>query len=306
MNARSIILAVTCVLIASVFAIWFLATKETHDMFAEGEKVTATVVRVKPGDPPKVTVKLDDAEDDDAERGCELTAPADGKLDPGDEITVYVHKRSPFRVATARGLAASDPSPAVLLGTAGFLGLGVWVLFGPRRAAKRRASRTSSLDVLTDSLRRTRALSLVTGVGIVAFGGGMIWLGASGADRTASTGTNVGVAVLGGVFAVFGALIAGRGLRLLSIDRSWIMQVILQRPHEIAWIYELVVRSEVGGDVSATSNVHLWFRDGRSYSIAVEREDARALIAELSRRAPQALVGYSSENEQQYKQRRAA
>lgn len=305
MNARSIILAITCVLAASVFAIYFLATKETHDMFAEGKRVRAEVVRVRPGDPPRVSVRFEDAKGKEQESGCELTGEADAKLEPGDEVDVYIHQRSPSRVATKRGVAENEPSPAILLGTAGFLALGVYVLFRPRLQARRRAARTNSLDVITDSLRRTRNQMSMVGLGIVAFAGFMIWLGVSGADKTATQGTNIAVAVIGGIFAVFGLFIAGRGLALLSIDRSWIMRLIVERPQEIAWIYEHVVQHAVAGEVSAMSSVFLWFQDGRSYSVAVEREDARALLDELSRRAPQALVGYSQENEARYRNRAA-
>lgn len=306
MNARSIILAITCALAASIFAIYFLATKETHDAFAEGPLVRATVVRVRQVDPPRVTVKFTPPQGKAQESSCELCGSGDAKLKPGDAVDIHLHKNSSDRVATKRGLAENDPSPAILLGTLAFLALGGYLLFLPRLQAKRRAARTSALDVLTDSLRRTRTQLLSVGLGIVAFAGFMIWLGASGADRTASTGTNIAIAVIGGVFAIFGLLIAARGWALRSIEGSWIMQLILQRPQEIVWMYELVVQHAVAGDVSATSSVFLWFADGRSYSISVQREDARALLDELSRRAPNALVGYTKENEEQYRQRKAA
>lgn len=306
MNARSILLAITCVLVASVFAIYFLATKETHDLFAEGASVRATVVRVTKSDPPKVSVKYTTPQGKAQESTCEFTAAADRRLKPGDPVDIHLHQRSPGRVATKRGVAESDPSPAILLGTVAFLALGGYVLFLPRLQARRRATRTSPLDVITDSLRRTRTLTFSVGLGIVAFAGFMIWLGVSGADRTASTGTNIAVAVIGGIFAVFGLLIVARGFGLLSIEGSWIMQLILQRPQEIVWIYEQVVQHAVAGDVSAMSSVYLWFADGRSYNISVQREDARALLSELSRRAPHALLGFTKENEEQYRRRRAA
>ena len=305
-NLRSIILAITCVLAASVFAIYFLATKETHDLFAEGPLVRATVVRVKKSDPPRVTVKFTPPSGKAQESTCELTAEADAKLKPGDAVDVHLHERSPGRVATKRGVAESDPSPAILLGTVACLALGGYLLFLPRLQARRRAARTSPLDVITDSLRRTRTLTLSVGFGIVAFGAFMIWLGASGADRTATTGTNIAVAVIGGIFAAFGLFIAARGFGLRSIEGSWIMEIILQRPQEIAWIYEQVVQHAVAGDVSAMASVYLWFNDGRSYNIAVQREDAAPLIGEISRRAPHALVGFTRENEEGYRRRRAA
>jgi hypothetical protein len=300
-NFRSAILAFTCLLMASVFTIYYLGTKEGTDAFMEGTPIKATIVKIKKGRRPGVMVSYVD-KGKTVEAWSELADELDlSSLKPGKVVSALRHRRSPSRVAIKRAVIAAEPSPLLFLGTAGFLALGVYVLFLPKIRAARRAKRTSGLDVIVDALSRTRTTSLVIGGGIAAFGASMIWLGASGADRTASAGTNIGVGVFGGFTVLVGLFILRMAWQLRSIRGSWIMEVIERRPGEIAWIYQHVVRSVAAPDASATYNVHMWFADGKSYSIAVEREDAEALLDELSRRAPHAAVGYSPEIEQLYR-----
>lgn len=301
MNARSILLAIACLLVTAVFVIYYLATKETHDLFAEGTPIRATVVKVKRGDRPGVLLKTTDKGKAE-ETWSELVSEIEPSWKPGATVDALRHRNVSSRVALKGAVEDSEPSPFILVAGLSFVALGGYVLFLPKMRARRRAQRTSGLDVLVDSLRRTRTLTLVVGGGITAFAGFMIWLGASGADRTASAGTNIGVIVLGALFALVGLAIMGRAWGLRSIRGSWIMTTIERRPGEIAWLYEHVVRSVAAPEASATSTIHVWFTDGKSYAISVEREDAAPLMNELSKRAPHAAVGYSPEVEQAYRE----
>ena len=303
MNARSVVLAICCLLFAAVFTIVYLAKQDTYELFTGGEHVAGTVVRVSKNDPPLLRVRYTGADGKTEEDTSEMTSGANAQLQPGDPVEILRHRNVPSRIALADAVEASKPSPLLFAGTAVFVLLGGYVLFLPRLRAARRARRTSGLDVITDSLRRTRAVNLAVGGGIAAFGAFMVWLAATGADRTATRGTNIGIGIFGGFTALLGLFMLSRVWGLRSIRGSEILRTIEETPQEIAWIYEQVVQTRGAGEISAQSFIYVWFASGKSYTISVEREDARLLLDELVRRAPHARVGYDQEIEKLYREK---
>jgi hypothetical protein len=295
-NLRVILLAVCCFLLAACCLIGYLATRESYQKFAEGRPAQGTVVSVRSGDErPLVKVRLRGIAGAPVVHVANTTS-RDLALSVGQVVQLRSHRSSAQHVMLESDLASIAPSIWLLIGLGGCLALGGYILSLPGQARRRRMARTSSLDVIVESLRRTRNLQLGMGTFLTACGIGAVFL-----ILEENTATKVMMGALIALFVGVGALMLRRGLGLLVPERSWIMKVILEEPARIAWIYQQVFTSE-GVAATANYNVAINLTDGRLHSLSVNADDADGLIAELSRRAPGAVVGYEESLEKRFKQ----
>lgn len=92
-----------------------------------------------------------------------------------------------------------------------------------------------------------------------------------------------------------------RALILPSEDPALIEQLLHRRPHEIAWVYEIVV-SSVGGKADEMTTVCLWLTNGRSHQISLPHPEAHMLLDLVRECAPHARIGYSEVVEARYRQ----
>jgi hypothetical protein len=284
MTIRTIALGICSVLLAVCCAIGYLATKETYDLFARSPAEQATIVGVRPG-PERVEVRFSLIEAGKRVVHDSRVPSGGPRLQVGQRVKVHRHANVPSRFRLAIALDDERPSPWLAAGTLAFLGLAGYVLIlYPRRVRQRRAARTSGLDVIVDSLSRTRNLNLGVGIGLVAFGGMLIWLQID--SRNVAQWVMVGALAL--LFLVIGGLGMWRGLRQLNPRRNALMRVIEEHPEQIVSVTVQIVTTE-GVPQSAMSLVDLRLAGGSRHALQVAEDDRDLLLDELARRAPQAF-----------------
>jgi hypothetical protein len=301
MKTRSYVLAFCCFLGAAAFAIAYLGIRETYVLFATGQPAEATVVAVRSGSQrPGVQVAYRD-------RGREVRAwaeecsPRELSLSAGQLVTIRKHRNVPSRIMLQTSLPDQAPSPWLLVCLAGSLALTGYCGARPALARRRRLRRTSPIDIIVDSLARTRVANLWLGFGLGGFGAFIAVISVQQHDEVGVAGL-----VVLGLLAVCCLGLGVMGLRvafgLIPLGRSWVLRVLERQPAELAWFYKSITRTE-GVAASVMTTIELRFADGRHHSLQVENDDADPLIAELARRAPHAQVGYDAELERLYHER---
>jgi hypothetical protein len=77
-----------------------------------------------------------------------------------------------------------------------------------------------------------------------------------------------------------------------------VVELIEQRPREIAWVY--VKRQRRGAIV--IESIVIRGSDGKAHSFALSEGDAQEVMAEIARRAPHAARGYSAEKDKLFRE----
>ncbi|MFO0553302.1 MAG: hypothetical protein U0271_33270 [Polyangiaceae bacterium] len=290
------VLAFCVWLVALCFGIATLALWETYSMFRDGPRVRATVTEVRATRDKDPWVKAT-LERDGKPETISLRTPG---LKPavGDTLELALHERNGEpRLASAIG--EERPSIGLVLGFALSIALGVWLWIQPTRAERRRRMRTSVLDALVDAAARTR--NVAAGVGVF-----MVLAAAAFAivpffDRSAGLGGSIFLWVLAAITLAVGLLGLRRAIALRDPKNNELLDLILNRPEEIAWVYVLRVTSE-GIDASESLSAQICGADGKTRPLTLVREDLDAVLAEIARRAPHAQQGYSRELEKLYRE----
>jgi hypothetical protein len=290
-------LAVCCWLVAVCCAIATLAMYETYTMFRDGPRVTATVVEVRGGN----TLEIEYVAPGEDEPTTSWVKAGE-KLAAGARVDVHLHDRN-YQPILASRLSTERPSLLLPLGFVLAVVLGILLWVAPRRAAARRAARTSPLDAIVDAAARTRNVSLGTGIFMVLAGAGMAVVPFF--DTESSIGLSVGVWVIAALSVGFGAFVLRRAYLLRDPRNNEIVDLIERRPQEIAWYYVTEITTN-NIKASATLVLEIWLTTGKLVSVSLVREDVDAVMGELARRAPDAKAGFDAELRRQYRAQQRA
>ena len=290
-TAQFRLLAVASWLVSLCLALFLAVAVSDYTQYRFGDRATAKVTRIE----GRSAV----LEYDDQGRHSELHVAAAGRH-VGDSVPLLV--QSANRSVRTEERNAFPVIATGLLGLAVGLSiwLGVWLWRRPIVAARRRATRMGPLDSVVDAIARTRNLSFGLGGFLVAAAGFFVLIMFSDPEAKTNTGLLVGMAVLVATTLASAVLVLRRGFQLRDPRHNPITDLIENRPQDIAWIYihRVVTRG------IETLSIHMWNVQGKNSALAVVREDIDAVLADLVRRAPHALQGYSQEQKRAYKARR--
>jgi hypothetical protein len=295
---RTALFAFLFLLGAAAFTIAYFGMRSDASWVTEKTKrVDGTVIepvkKKRDGDPWVKVAWLDEGKE--MTGVSEYSDDADANLKPGDRVPLLVYRG---RVTLEAAGLKAGPTPFLLVGTVVCLLLTVYAFMLPSLRRRRAANRTSGLDVIVDSLKRTRLIMSCIAVGGLAVGGFCVWLGASGVDKTATRGTNIGIMTFGALMIALGLFMAVRTRLWESARNSWVMKRIEEQPETIAWFYRYVVTTSIPG--TETVSLFLHFTDGKFFSMQMAPEDVGFLEVEIRKRATKALDGYSDENKKAY------
>jgi hypothetical protein len=113
-----------------------------------------------------------------------------------------------------------------------------------------------------------------------------------------SRGVTFAVVGLGGVCLLFALFFASIAYRLRNPRKNPIMQLLVDRPQEVAWVY---TTSHTSNGVEVARTVVVYTADGTHHTVVVTKEDEASVFADLKVVAPHAAVGYSKEIAAEYK-----
>jgi hypothetical protein len=294
------LLAVCAWLGALACGIAYLGMREAYVNLADGTRVTATVVKVEVHDDwYRADLEyIDPVGRYGKEKGGREEFYDTGTGTPpavGATMPIVLDERAAFPHHVSE-IEEERPSIFLPLGAVACLGLGVWLWLAPRRAAKVRAARTGPMDVVYESLARTRNVSYGLAVFLVLAGGFMVLV--AFADPDAKVGVMAFILVLAALCLGLAGFSLRQGYRLRDPRHNHVVDLLERRTHDLAWFHIREVRSR-GVSVE---DVMLWGANGKlAGAIRLVPEDRDALLDEIARRAPHAAQGYSIELQQQYK-----
>ena len=153
--------------------------------------------------------------------------------------------------------------------------------------------------LILESVRRNRRQLIVAAAVTLPFGAF-----ASCAPLWSSEGRGITIAAtaLGVGCVAVGAYLVWMIARLWTPEASPPVQLLRDRPHDIAWVYVEQMSSQAAGiTVAKQYSVKIQLVDGKGINLQVaanRRDDLLELLAQL---APQATFGYSRELARQYK-----
>jgi hypothetical protein len=282
-------LAICCWLITLCVGIFGAASYSDYAVYRDGPRVQAIVTGV---DRAGATLTYDF-------RGRPRTVHVrDPELHPGAQVELRLHEVNGSARRASEVSVPVGSTAIVILGVLGSLALGVVLWRKPTLAARRRAARTGPFEAVIEAAARTRNLSLGLGIFFVAAAG---FLGIIPVfDREAKTGATIAIEVVAAVSLALAGFVLARAYRLRDPRRNEIVELVDQHPHEIAWFYVHRVVTN-GIQASETLSIHLWKTDGKLVALALVREDLDLVLAELERRAPHALQGFSPEHKKLYR-----
>jgi hypothetical protein len=289
------LLAVACWLVAIALTIPFLALYETYSLYRDGDRVTATVEKLEPRRSTAIaTLRYQvGGRDDSAWLRVGLNDPA---YAVGAKVDLALHANNGHAILASK-VEDEKPTWLLLAGAAPMIALGVWIWLAPRRARKRRAGWKDALDPIVDGITRSRNM-MIGLVGFLVLAGPAIAIVPS-FDEEATAGALWALRGLGAVSLALAVFLAFHAYKLRDPRKNHIVELLTQRPHEIAWFYVEEVRVRYGGK---TRTVRLWKTDGKQVAISLVAEDMDAILAEIARRAPHAAQGFTPENQRLYEQ----
>jgi hypothetical protein len=281
--------------VALCFGIALAAGYETYGYFRDGARARATVTEIRPqSDWTWLGITLADDVETRRPPPKGLRVEDAKGLEPGDTIELLLHERNEQPILASE-LSKERPSFLLIVGLLGSIALGVYLWMQPTLAARRRAQRKSPLDALVEAAARTRNVSIGVGIFFVVAAAGFVVVPFF--DRSAGLGGSIFIWVLGAVSAGLGFYSLRRAIALRDPRNNAVLDLILRRPHEIAWFYLEQVTSDGGGE--ALSAV-IWTADKQRHHLTLVREDLDAVFAEIDCRAPHAKRGYDKETERLY------
>jgi hypothetical protein len=289
------LLAVGCWLLAIALAIPFLAMYETYSLYRDGDRVTATVESLEPRRASAIAT-LSYQVDGRADSTWLRVAPGDPAYAPGARVELVLHRNNGHAILASK-VDDEKPSWLFLAGAIPMLPLGIWIWLAPRRARRRRAGWKDALDPIVDGITRSRNMAIGL-VGFLLLAGPLIAIVPS-FDAEATAGTLWALRGLGAVCVALAGYLALQAYKLRDPRKNHIVDLLTERPHDIAWFYVEEVQVRYGGK---TRTVRLWKTDGKQVAISLVAEDMDAILAEIARRAPHAAQGFTPENQRRYKQ----
>ncbi|HEU4326605.1 MAG TPA: hypothetical protein VFS21_25925 [Roseiflexaceae bacterium] len=288
--SKQTVLGIVLLVLSQMCLLAFFAQRDTYQRFAEGFPVEATVERLS-GGAVLLSYTAENGRPVNGVSSDYVSAEQAAQLRPGQTVAALQMRGVPARATLRDSLEQARPAP-VLLPLTTMLLLGSLVLVWPRPPAR---TPLSSAELVAGALRRSRATSLVLGLGLTAFGLFLIWLPLSGLDTTSDFGP-LWVVVVGGLVIlpslVTGVFLLRQAWRLRRIGGSRLFAALAHQPEQIIWAYEFVAKVRYAG--GRQSVVMVWFNDGGQDSLFVSADDARELLSDIARRAPGAHIGYDA------------
>jgi hypothetical protein len=288
-------------LLATILFLWsvalfipFAALQSEYSALENGRHISGTVTSVEPhGATTKVVIAYTNG------RGFPssiTTYAKDASAYPeGGTVDIL---SAPSGAIEASKLEEHRPSALLLVGGVLLFLFAFASVLVDRKWRIARARRGDVLDPIAVAIARTRNAWSVSALLFVLFAAFFVVV-ANAPDSTSSTAALVGVYVLVFVCVGLGVLFAVLGLRLRDPWRNAIIELVTESPHDIAWFY--VLQENRRG--MTMLSVQIRTQRGKRHAVRVTQEDARAVLAEIERRAPHALRGHSPEIEKAYEQR---
>jgi hypothetical protein len=274
---------------AIAFGIAFAGLYSEYTDLRDARPVDATVASVAPYSKQHVAVELRY----DGTRSYKFWPKIAEAPAVGSTVPLLVSRT---KVARASELASAKPSLLLVGGAIACALLGglVWWMSG--LDAKRRAARREPIDVVIDAARRTRNVRTAAAAIFVACAPLFALL--PSLDTQANRGEAIAMYVLAALSAVVAVTTAAMAYRLRDPRRNFVVELIEQRPSEIAWFY---LRSYRGRYGAKAQEVAICTTAGKRVQLRLVPEDVEPLLAELARRAPRARRGYDIAIERAYK-----
>jgi hypothetical protein len=290
------VLAVANWLLALCFGIACAAYYERYSLFRDGTAVQATVTELVPqAEDVWVAITF---EDGGKEQRRSMRLPDAAGLEPGSTVEVLLHANN-GEARLASTLSDELPTIPMVAGLVLSIALGVYLWMVPTRQARRRAARTSPLDVLVDAAARTRNVAVGVGTFLLLAGAGFAIVPFF--DRESGLGAAIFLWVLAALTLGLAVMSFARAIALRDPRRNEVPDLILHRPGEIAWFYVSKVTSE-NVEASEALSVEIWKADGKKTMLTLVREDLDGVLGEIASRAPHAQHGYDREIERLYRE----
>ncbi|GAB4214034.1 MAG: hypothetical protein OHK0022_51970 [Roseiflexaceae bacterium] len=290
--SQRLVLGVCSLVVAGMFLLAYTAQQSTYQRFAEGAPLTATVIGIYENG----AVLAYTGEDGEEVRGIGSEYESEAQLAQlriGDRVEILQMSGIPARVTLRDSLDQARPNGSLLPLSTVFLLVGL-LLVWPR--PPKPVPMTSS-ELVSRSLRNTRIASFWGGLLLTGMALLLSWVQLTGQDTTSNLGL-VGAAALLVICAVMlavGLFLLAQVWSLRNIGGSRLFKLLAEQPEQVVWAYEQVAKMRYGGRQSV---VVIWFSDGRRDSLFLPAYDARELLADIARRAPQAHIGYDPAVEQ--------
>ncbi len=154
---------------------------------------------------------------------------------------------------------------------------------------------------------KSNVKSIVVGLFILVFGVFIIWLMLSGADSEMDDIPLGGMIVLWALAAltVFAGLlliyIPVKTKRQINNGNHPILSAMDRNDHTfIVWIYEHITQVQGGG---SNHQIYIFLKNGKRINIGSNQNQSQEIIHYLSSEFPDAILGYSEENESLHKER---
>ena len=154
-------------------------------------------------------------------------------------------------------------------------------------------------QAITRAIARTRNRRLLAALLMLPFAGFLIAvpiLNPGGGES--SGGASYAVLGLGVVCLLFALFFASLAYRLRNPRNNPIMQLLVERPHDVAWVY---TTSHTKNGLEIARTVVVYTAEGMHHTVVVTKEDEASVFADLELVAPHAKVGYSKEIAAEYK-----
>jgi len=178
---------------------------------------------------------------------------------------------------------------------------------------RRQARMGDGAWILEATLRRTRTFSAGMAVLFLAFGGllfGVRYLGWDPEAGQLGIGADVVLTGLMIILGVLGGYLLVTAAGMVPISRTPLLRVLRTAPHEVAWVYQSVSDSKgrttvlpgirKARGVGEQAFVTVCLTEGRRITLSVAADSVPAVVAEVTRVAPHARVGYDRDTERRY------
>jgi hypothetical protein len=178
---------------------------------------------------------------------------------------------------------------------------------------RREARRDDGAWILVSTLRRTRTVSAALAASFLGFGWLLFGVRYLGWDSQADELGLVGDVVLTGLMLILGVLggyLCVVAARMVPIGRTPLLRVLRTAPHQVTQVYQSVSDSKgratvlpgirKARSVGEQAFITVCLSDGRRITLSVECDSVPAVVAELTRIAPYAQVGYDPDAERSH------
>jgi hypothetical protein len=288
------LLALLMVLAGAAMSIGYAGTYSAYAPYRDGVHTTGTVVRTEPHR-RYVTLEVEYRYEGKKEHTKAYPPTAEAASFPvGASIDLLACRRGAIRPNRLESLA---PPLALLVGAIASFALAVACVVLQLKLAVGIARPSEPLDLIVVSVARTRNVRLAGAILFFLFG--VLFALVPLADDEGGVGQIVGLEVLAAITLALAAWLGAVAYRLRDPRRNPIVELVTERPGEIAWVYEQVTRGR--GGVTVLTAI-LKKADGKSVDIRLTQADAGPVLAEIARRAPHAARGFSPEIEKQYRE----